>query len=142
MEEISELKVQLNDLRRQLSRAKQPLEDLKPIQKKLEKLEESLQQPIEKKAKTEGMRPLEIGDRVRIISLKMDGLVSHIDDEEVEIQVGSLRLRANPSDLQLVDDKMTKTEPASTRVIPAKGKRGGVLSFPRHGSGYPRAACG
>jgi len=69
------------------------------------------------------MRPLEIGDRVRIISLKMDGLVSHIDDEEVEIQVGSLRLRANPSDLQLVDDKMTKTEPASTRVIPAKGKR-------------------
>ena len=40
----------MEDVRRALARARQPLEALKPIEEKVEALEETAQQPVERQA--------------------------------------------------------------------------------------------
>lgn len=123
-DEINSLKQELVDLRKQLSRARKPVEELKPIQEKIEKLEQKASKPVEKVVlPPDGVRALKIGDRVRVVSLKLDGTVTALEPDEVEISVGNLRMRASLADIQRPGvGNETKLEPASTKVTPAKGK--------------------
>jgi len=47
-------------------------------------------------------RDLKIGDRVRLLSFGSVGIVNHIREDEAEVRVGSLRMRAKLSELELV----------------------------------------
>jgi len=100
------LKAELDDLRRSLSRAHQPLEALKPLQQQLETMESSLEKPIERRtaisgpAGPGGPRPLRLGDRVRVRSLGMDGVTTALGESEIEVQLGNLRVRARLGDIQ------------------------------------------
>ncbi|WP_082389999.1 endonuclease MutS2 [Ornatilinea apprima] len=100
--EIAALNREVEDARRALSRTRQPVEDIRELQDKVEKLEAETTQPVERRRtlKTPEARPLRAGDKVHVRSLGMDGKVAAIFDSEVEVQLGSLRVRARIADLQ------------------------------------------
>ena len=99
--ELQELRGELDDVRRQLSRARQPLEALKAVQEKVGAMEDRTDLPIERKStELSGPRPLKLGDKVRVRSLQMDGVVSALSENEIEVRLGNLRVRARIGDIQ------------------------------------------
>ncbi|HEX7599316.1 MAG TPA: MutS2/Smr-associated SH3 domain-containing protein, partial [Polyangia bacterium] len=114
------LKTELDDLRRALSRAHQPLEALKPLQQQLDAMQGSLEKPLERRtaisgpAGSGGPRPLRLGDRVRVRSLGMDGVTTALGESEIEVQLGNLRVRARLSDIQRAGEADAPQPPART----------------------------
>ena len=44
--------------------------------------------------------PLKVGEKVLLRTLKTDGVVTTLAEEEVEVQVGAMRVRARREDIQ------------------------------------------
>ncbi len=140
-DETAALQRELEDTRKALARARQPLEALKPIEQKVEELDEAAQQPIERPTRSELQgrgaatpTPLRLGEKVRLRSLRMEGVVSAIGESEVEVQVGALRVRARLSDIQRrseVDEEPASPAPAPTRppAPPAEPRSRGASPF-------------
>ncbi len=131
--EVDELRAEMDALRKDLAHARQPIEALKPIQAKLQALEEKTQAPVERQSpQAEGSRVLKPGDRVRIASLKMDGVLSAVGEEEGEVQIGNLRVRVRLSELLHVGDPTgAAIEDASTRLVQAQS--GSSVFYPSPG---------
>lgn len=99
--QVLELQDQLEELRRALVRARQPLEALKPVQEQVNNLSQAVQKPVERQVvQNTASRPLRLGDKVRVRSIQMDGIITAMSDTDFEIQVGNLRVRARQGDLQ------------------------------------------
>ena len=100
--EMGALQGEMESLRRQLARARQPLEALKPLQEQVNELSAAVQKPVERQAAPESAtpRPLRLGDKVRVRSIKMDGVITAMSDLDFEVQVGNLRVRARQNDIQ------------------------------------------
>jgi DNA mismatch repair protein MutS2 len=128
---LEELEKEVRDLRREMARARQPLEAMKAVERQVEQLEEQVDKPetrqqprmgpAAERMQTEERRALRLGDKVRVRSLNTQGIVTGLDEEEAEVQVGMLRVRAGLSDLQLVKgggestDRTSKTRAAARR---------------------------
>lgn len=98
--EAAALRLELDDIRRALSRARQPLEALKPLQEKMEDVSASVEQVVGRQPVTQdSKRPLKLGDKVKVRSIKMEGVITALGENDVEVQVGNLRVRARMSDL-------------------------------------------
>jgi DNA mismatch repair protein MutS2 len=119
--EIAELQDELETLRRQLTRARQPLEALKPLQEQIAEMSSAVQMPVERQAVQESApRPLRLGDKVRVRSIKMEGVITAMSDTDFEVQVGNLRVRARLNDLQ----RAGVPEPqAATEAVKASASR-------------------
>jgi DNA mismatch repair protein MutS2 len=114
-EETAGLRDELDELRRALGRARQPLEALKPIQERIEELEESTSRQAERQP-SETPRLYKPGDKVRVRSLQMDGVITSASEFEFDVQVGALRVRARLNDLTRpgqTDDRLAA--PSKTR---------------------------
>jgi DNA mismatch repair protein MutS2 len=112
--QIAELQDEMENLRRQLARARQPLEALKPLQEQVSHLSASVQKPVERQAVGEGPpRPLRLGDKVRVRSIKMEGVITAMSDSDFEVQVGNLRVRARQNDLQRAGEPEPQPVPES-----------------------------
>lgn len=99
--QLAELREELENLRKALARAHQPLEALKPVQERIEELESSIETPVLRQAVEGGApRPLRLGDKVRLRALQMDGVVTALGQSDVEVQLGNLRLRARPEEIE------------------------------------------
>jgi DNA mismatch repair protein MutS2 len=99
--EVAELRQELNDVRRNLERARQPLDAIKALQEQAELLEDEVRQPIERRQVVQSApRPLKTGQKVRLRSLNMEGIVTAISESDVEVQMGALRVRARLNDIQ------------------------------------------
>ena len=101
--EVEATRQELADVKRQLEHARQPLEALKPLQQKVEHLQEQSQAPVERKAVTKPigkLQPLRPGSRVTVRSLKAEGIVTALGEGEAEVQIGNLRVRAQLGDLE------------------------------------------
>ena len=139
-EEIAQLKAELDETRRRLKQLRQPVEDLKVIEDKLEDLHAAKQEENERRQHsrvTQAPRPLKVGDRVRLHSLKMEGLVSAIHESDVEVQLGALRVRANLDDIARPHkDKAPSTASKSTHRqedAPKDGKTQKAVFHPSPG---------
>ncbi|HVN55948.1 MAG TPA: endonuclease MutS2 [Anaerolineaceae bacterium] len=114
-EKTAALETELEEVRRALARARQPLEALKPAEEKVEELAEKVQKPVERKRSSVAARqargPLRLGEKVRLRSLKMEGVVTGLGQEEVEVQVGVLRVRTRLSDIQRGEEEPSETNP-------------------------------
>jgi DNA mismatch repair protein MutS2 len=102
-EETEAVRQELITLRRRLARAGQPLEALKAIDLDLEALEERVEEPVarlpgEVERSPATLRP---GDRVRLPTLGMDGVISTISADQAEVQIGRLRVRARLEELAI-----------------------------------------
>jgi DNA mismatch repair protein MutS2 len=99
--EVAELRGELDQLRRELTRARQPLDALKAVQEQVEEIEETVRQPTERQDEHRvEARLLKTGEKVRLRSLGMEGVVTSVSESDVEVQMGSLRVRARLSDIQ------------------------------------------
>jgi DNA mismatch repair protein MutS2 len=103
--EVEILKRNLESLKRQMNKVKQPVEALAKLEEKLEQAEEKIVAPVERKAKAEKkapdlFAPLHLGEKVTLRTLGSQGIITALGENEVEVQIGSLRVRAKRGDIQ------------------------------------------
>jgi DNA mismatch repair protein MutS2 len=105
--EVAVLRRNIDSLRSQLRKAKQPLDVLNKIEEKVEAIEEKVEAPVERRRTIDNgpssmvnlNRPLSLGERVTVSTLNAEGIVTALGESDVEVQVGSLRVRARLVDL-------------------------------------------
>jgi DNA mismatch repair protein MutS2 len=114
---ITDLENELSGLRKELIKARQPLQALEQPRETLDDIREKVEKPVERKPGPGTPKTgLRLGERVRIRSLGMEGVVCGISAGDVEVQVGSMRLRTRQDEIERrngdpVEEK--KTEPPS-----------------------------
>ncbi|MEJ5203476.1 MAG: Smr/MutS family protein, partial [Anaerolineales bacterium] len=127
-EELAALREEIETLRRELKRARQPLEVLKPLQEQVEALETVVEQaPPRRRHVKAKSRPLQIGDRVRLRTLDKVGLITDMDEDELEVQIGALRVRAKKEDIQSTDENEPETPTILRRTIESAAPQAIVL---------------
>jgi DNA mismatch repair protein MutS2 len=111
-DEVNSLQDEIRETRRALARARQPLDALKIVEEQSAQLERVVDEPVERAATDlselamepgspgSESRAIRLGDKVFLRTLGARGVVSSISAEEVEVQVGVLRVRTRLSDLQ------------------------------------------
>jgi DNA mismatch repair protein MutS2 len=115
--QVADLENELATLRRQLSRARQPLEALKPLQEQVEKLSTDVQRAVVRnEVQQNAPRPLRLGDKVRVRSINMEGVITAMSDSDYEIQVGNLRVRARQGDLYRAGEAEKPVVPEATKT--------------------------
>jgi DNA mismatch repair protein MutS2 len=119
--EVSSLRDEVEKVRKELSRARQPLQALEPLINQVEALEEQVERPVERRRTTSGKpsqrEPLRLGEKVRLRSLKMEGVITSLGESEVEVQVGALRVRARLVDIQRAGEEEPEAPP---QPVPSK----------------------
>ena len=81
-------------MRRELARARQPLEVVEAAQVQTEQLSREAARPVERQIEAvepeDLYRPVRLGDKVRLRSLNTQGVVTSLGTDEAEVQVGVL----------------------------------------------------
>ncbi len=100
--ELETLRREMDEIRRELVRARQPLEALRSIQERTEEIEEKVEKKVARKPviRSGKQSPLKIGDRVRVTSLKLEGVITSLSEMDAEVQVGNLRIRVRLPELE------------------------------------------
>ena len=106
--ELDETRAKMRDMRR-------TTESIKPLKEKIEQLKEKISEPVERLQPAgiifQEPSPLRVGDRVHLRSLNVDGEVTGLNGDEVEVLVGKMRIKVSPGELQrsrLVPDQPSK----------------------------------
>jgi DNA mismatch repair protein MutS2 len=85
------------------------------VEKSVAALDEEYEEPVERRPiEAEDIildRPVRLGDKVRLRSLNTKGVVTSLGEHEVEIQVGTLRVRTRISEIEPLQ-KDEESEPA------------------------------
>jgi DNA mismatch repair protein MutS2 len=101
--EMKALKDELREVRKSLAKARQPVEALEPVEAQIHELEAIVQLPVERmpeKVDLPQTRSLRLGDKVRLRNLGTQGIVTALGEDEVEVSMGSLRVRTRLGDLE------------------------------------------
>jgi DNA mismatch repair protein MutS2 len=108
-DQLEAVQDELREVRRQLARTRQPLQVIEEIEEKVEDLQETVVTPVERHAPESNISPvrrsIRLGDKVRLHSLNTQGVVTSLSEEEAEVQVGVLRIRARLAELQLIGEE-------------------------------------
>lgn len=111
--EVEVLKAQLKTIKEELKRARQPLEALKEVEEKIEAVEEKIQKRAKGHkshvASHTSLAPLKVGEKVVLKNLGTEGTVLSLNEEEVEVQAGALRLRVRAEELRRKDEEQEET---------------------------------
>jgi len=103
--QVRELEDEIRDVRRELARARQPVEALRSIEEKAAELVADTEQPVERLSPAlpgaAPTRSIRLGDKVFLTSLNMQGVVTSLGEEDAEVQVGALRVRTRLAELRL-----------------------------------------
>jgi DNA mismatch repair protein MutS2 len=117
--EVAVLKRNIDSLKSQLKKAKQPLDAINSIEEKMEVIEEKIEAPVERKSEqsshkgtmsVSSNRSLRLGERVTVSTLNADGVVTALGESDAEVQIGSLRVRARLSELMRKSGDESKVE--------------------------------
>ena len=98
--EVAVLKQNIDSLKNQMKKAKQPLEAIKAIEEKLEKMEEKTEAPVERRSSQLSDQSFRLGELVNVRTLNAEGVLTALGESDAEVQIGTLRVRARLSDLQ------------------------------------------
>ena len=101
---LQELDAEISKVRRELMRAKQPLEVIKEIEEQIDEIKEEVVQPVERQlpeVSIPQLRAIRLGDKVRLRTLGTKGVVTALSGEEAEVQVGVMRVRTRLTDIEL-----------------------------------------
>ena len=102
------LKRNIDSLKSQLRKAKQPLDAIKTIEELVEVIEQKAEAPVERKSEKLSHKgtmsvisnqSLRLGERVTVSTLNAEGVVTALGESDAEVQIGSLRVRARLVDL-------------------------------------------
>ena len=113
--ELELIRHELDETRAKMRDMRKTAESLKPLKEKIEQLQEKISEPMERLqlagTTLHEPSPLRVGDRVHLQSLKVDGEVTGLNGDEVEVLVGKMRIKVSPGELQrsrVVPDLPTK----------------------------------
>jgi DNA mismatch repair protein MutS2 len=113
-EQVEAVQDELREVRRQLVRSRQPLQVIEEVEEIVEELQETFVAPVERRTPEKRFNPIRrairLGDKVRLHSLNTQGVVTSLSEEEAEVQVGVLRIRARLAELQIIGEE---TSPVS-----------------------------
>ena len=111
-DEVDKLQRELLDLRKELARARQPLDALKSIEEKVSDIHEEVNLPPVRKSgpPTLDEQPLRLGEKVMVRSLGMQAVITAISADELEVQIGNLRVRAAAHDVLRASGARKQTE--------------------------------
>jgi len=101
--EVAILKKNIELLKAQLKKARQPLEALQAIEEKVEAIEEKVEAPVDRRSDQvpiPNYQALKLGERVTVSTLGAEGVVTALSESDAEVQIGSLRVRARLSELR------------------------------------------
>jgi DNA mismatch repair protein MutS2 len=138
---VEELERELAALRRGLAKARQPLDALETVEKRVADLEKDHEEPVERTPLQEQEiiydRPIRLGDKVRLRSLNTRGVVTSLGEEELEVQVGSLRVRTRLSEVEPVssggDAEGDQVRRTTARERQSEGESESILNAPSPG---------
>jgi DNA mismatch repair protein MutS2 len=100
-QELEELKTSIAEMRRQTQAPLENTQQKKELRRQAAELEESLSEPLQPEIpEPVRKRPLRNGDRVYVRSLKTDGTVTAIEEEQIEVQIGKMRLKTDLRNIQ------------------------------------------
>jgi DNA mismatch repair protein MutS2 len=109
LQELDALRIEISGLRPQ-PQAAESTREKKAIIKQINELEESMSAPLEKKDFSgQPSRPLRVGDRVYIRNLKTEGSVLELGEENVEVQIGKMRVKVDLRNIQRSKKGSTRT---------------------------------
>ena len=132
--ELDALREELEDLRKAMARVRQsgqknpPEQALREVQDKLDVIEdreEKKARKVRRQAKLRGeVTPLKVGEKVLVRKLNVEGVVTTLSADEIEVQAGSLRLRLRPMEIErkLKEESVVKTEPKIIESPKSSGK--------------------
>ena len=121
--ELREAQEELRQARRTLARAHQPVEALKAVEEQIEKVEMLVEKPVARKAPNvtlQQRRAIRLGDKVRVRSLNTQGVLTALGEEDVEVQVGMLRIRTRLAELELVGGGHVEDQTSAVPAAPVK----------------------
>ena len=100
--EVAVLRENIETLKAQLKKARQPLQALKDIEAQVQAIQEKIETPVERKAQPADLQPsaIKLGQRVFLRSLNSEGIVTALSESDLEVQIGTLRVRAKFSDVE------------------------------------------
>lgn len=116
-EDLKNVGEQVERLQRRLERAGQPLKVVEQVKEEAEQMLEKVQAPV-RRVVTPVPQGLQLGDHVMLDSLKAQGVVMEIAKEHIEVQVGRLRVRANPNELTRLERTPEPEVETGTAVMP------------------------
>jgi DNA mismatch repair protein MutS2 len=121
--ELEALRDEADQLRRRLAAAAQPLQVVEQIEDDLDELQEQTAEPVARVLPAPPPRaPLQfhLGQRVLLPALQTTGVVTELGGEQVEVQIGRLRVRARLKELALPADSADgrSETPARPRAAP------------------------
>jgi len=105
--QVSDLQNEIEKLRKDLTRARQPVKLLQIVEEQTNKLAEKIEQPVERVRPDISIprrKDLRLGDKVRLRKLNTKGVISALSEDEAEVQVGGMRVRTRLLDLELIGD--------------------------------------
>ena len=107
-EQLQELQDELREARKSLARPASRWMCSKRWQEQVEILQETVEAPVERRqAELPGQpvrRAIRLGDKVRLRTLNTNGVVTSLGEDEAELQIGALRIRARLAELQLAGE--------------------------------------
>jgi DNA mismatch repair protein MutS2 len=103
--ELELLRDEITKLRRRLVAASQPLDVLKEIQSEVDELEEEFEETFlpEPFHQDSEQRAFQLGDRVRVRTIDTVGVITSLSQNDAEIQIGQLRVKAGLEELSFLD---------------------------------------
>ncbi|MEW5941390.1 MAG: MutS2/Smr-associated SH3 domain-containing protein, partial [Chloroflexota bacterium] len=118
--EVAVLKRNLESLKSQLKKARQPLEAIKEMEGKVEAMEAKVEQPVERHPSPVTASPdtFRLGERVRVGTLNAEGVVTALGESDAEVQIGSLRVRARLVDLERKSNDQSPVSSLQSPVPP------------------------
>jgi len=131
--ELRDVQEELRQTRRALARARQPVEALQVVEEQIEKVETRLENPVERKIPDVVLpqrRAMRLGDKVRVRSLNAQGVLTALGEEEVEVQVGMLRIRTRLAEVEPLGGSPIAEHASSEPVQPSRPAGGDLAPAP------------
>jgi len=131
--DLEELRAQIESLRRETEKPVVAISKKKELRRYVQGLENKLIEPLESESlQIIQPRTLRAGDRVYVHSLKTDAIVLDIFENEIEVQVGKMRLKTEYSNISR--SKTGKPEGTIEMEAELYGKENKALFHPSPGS--------
>ncbi len=134
--EVAVLRQNIDSLKAQLKRARQPLDAVRQIEEKAQAIQERIEAPVERQGTSAVPASFALGERIFLPTLKSEGIITALAESDAEVQIGSLRVRARLVDIE-------KPSAASLEAAPGSGpRRAAVDSASTPSSGSSRRSPG
>lgn len=118
-EEVETVHEELRNLRRRLAAAAQPLDALESIEEELRELEDEVSEPVVQPVGERSLpdRQFRLGDTVRLNMINAEGVITSLNQSQVEVQVGRLRVRARTDELSRIEKSKEEVEGGQARIV-------------------------